>query len=481
MSPLAVALALGDARAAPPAQSPVPLDSASMDYVARLDAELGVPGGLTADAVASRAVETSFDVTARRADVLDAAANVDRALFAFIPRLSASARYARLSSVPAGSVGSVVASPGAAPGLLAPGAPLVSVPLSFPVILDQYTFQAGLSVPVSDYFLRFPAAHTAASQSRRAAEHTEAASRAKTATEARLAYYAWVDARLQVIVAEQALAQSEGHLDDVRRIEAAGNATPADVMAIEAQVAASRLLLEKSRSLSRIDEERVRIALHEPGRRELRVGEDVRADLPALDAGLTLDALYGRARVSRAELRAFDARVEALSNQAKVERAAMLPRLDAFADAQYANPNSRIFPLENEFHGTWDLGAQLTWTPSDIPGASASVQSVSARLARARAEQHALEDSIRAEVEEALEAVREADASVETAEVRLAAAGEAHRVRRSLFETGRATSLELSDSEGQLTQARLDALRAHVDQRVARARLAHAVSASPGA
>ena len=72
---------------------------------------------------------------------------------------------------------------------------------------------------------------------------------------------------------------------------------------------------------------------------------------------------------------------------------------------------------------------------------------------------------------EARESEVEAAAAVKaTAEQRLAAE-EAYRVRRALFKVGRATSVELSDAENDLTRARLEALRAHVDQRVARARL----------
>ena len=66
---------------------------------ARLKTELGVPGGLTSEQVATRASATSYDVRARRAEVLEAAAEVDRAAAGYLPRLTANARDARQSRV----------------------------------------------------------------------------------------------------------------------------------------------------------------------------------------------------------------------------------------------------------------------------------------------------------------------------------------------------------------------------------------------
>jgi outer membrane protein TolC len=146
-----------------------------------------------------------------------------------------------------------------------------------------------------------------------------------------------------------------------------------------------------------------------------------------------------------------------------------------FADAQYSNPNSRIFPAKDEFHGSWDVGAMLSWTVSDIPGAAASTKGATADVVTLTAQRHALEDSIRLEVTDSYEKTVEADAAVGPAEERVVAAEEAYRVRHELFKNGRATSVELTDAETELLRARTDALNTHVNQRVARVRLAYAV------
>ena len=53
-------------------------------------------------------------------------------------------------------------------------------------------------------------------------------------------------------------------------------------------------------------------------------------------------------------------------------------------------------------------------------------------------------------------------------------------MRRDLYANGRATSIELTDAETDLTQARLNAVGARIDQRVARVRLVHALGRDAG-
>jgi outer membrane protein TolC len=75
------------------------------------EGQLYVQGGLTAEETARRAEATSFEVEARRADLEAAAAAVDQALLGYVPRLSGTARYVRLSSIETPIAGNIVAAP----------------------------------------------------------------------------------------------------------------------------------------------------------------------------------------------------------------------------------------------------------------------------------------------------------------------------------------------------------------------------------
>jgi outer membrane protein TolC len=441
---------------------------------ARLGALVGRPGGLTAEEVAKRAEATSFDVRARREEVVAAAAAVDQALVSYFPRLNLGVRFSRLSPIAAPVLGSVVVAPTSPAGPIGPGSLLVNAPISFPVLLNQTTLQATLSIPISDYILRITQNHAAQNHSARAAEITEKATRLKIATDGRVAYYSWARARLQVLVAEQSVAQSQGHLRDVRRAYEVGTSSKADLMRVESLLATAELLLERARDLELQLEEQVRIAMHDPERKPYLIGEDLRADLLPLPNAHDLLALYNEAFERRLELRVFDENENALREQTKVARAGYYPRLDAVLDATYANPNPRMLPPSEEFTGSLVAGIQLTWAPNDWAAARAQARQLEARIAQLEAQKELLKDGLRTEVMQSFQAMREALVAIQTTARGLAAAEESYRVRRELFKNGRGTTVEVTDAETELTRARLEAVNARVDLRIARVRLVHA-------
>jgi outer membrane protein TolC len=352
-------------------------------------------------------------------------------------------------------------------------------PLRFPVILDQYLGQATLQVPLSDYFLRLPQAHAAATANARAASLTEEAARLRVATDARVNYYAWVRARLATGIARQGLDQARAHLGDVNQSAAAGAASRDDVLRVESQVAAAELLLTRALNLAAVTEQQLRTAMHDGSHRVYEIGENVEAPLTGAiafapgDAGL--DALRAEAATNRLEPQALTEGAGAARAQGTVALSAGLPRLDAVGNAVYANPNPRIFPQDAVYRGSWDASVQLSWAITDLPGATAARRAAHARASALDAEREQLLDAISVEVTQAAQALSEARTAIESTRRGVGSAEESYRVRRVLFQNGRATSVELTDAETELTRARLDLVNAQIDLRLANARLVHAL------
>jgi len=483
--PLAAALALTfaalSARAQTPPTTTPPAPDAGDARSAALDARIGAlfapHAGLTADEVASRAAATSFDVQARHAELDAANAAVDQAIVGYLPRLSLTGRYLKLSPLPDADLGNLLAVSQTAPlGPIAAGTQIINIPFTLPALSNQTTLHANLTVPVSDYILRISQTHAAASRSARSAELNEEAARLKAALDGRLAYYGWVRARLQAFVTHQALAQARDHYSDVRHAFDAGATSKADVLRVEAQVASSELLVQRAEGLARTSEESVRIAMHDPDpARAYALGEDVRAALPPLAAPRDVQKLYADALAQRPEIRALDETVLSLKEQGRVARAAAYPRLDGLGQVSYDNPEQRVFPPTQDFKAGWAVGGQITWTLNDIGVGVTQGKQVDARRAQIEAQKSQLLDGLRTEVIQAEQAVEDAEVAIETSGRALAASEESYRVRRSLFQNGRAISVELSDAETELTRASLDLVNARVELRVARARLLHAI------
>ena len=458
----------------PPAPAPDPL--------ATLKA---ASGGLTADEVGRRAAETSVEARVRERAVDAAEARREEAEAGYWPRLTGTARYTRLSQVPPiefGSSGaSLVFTPSQPNDIVAPRALTGTEPLlasglpAFGVPVNQYTLQAALTVPLSDYLFRVSQAISAATHSARAARVDEQAARLKVAAEARVGYYQWIRARGQAVVAAQALEQARAHLRDAQQMFAAGVVSRADTLRAESQVKSIELLQARTLNLVDLAEEQLHIVMHDPGARHYDIGEDVTALLPARASDASLAHLQDEAFDHRLELRALDETAGSVRELARVSRAAQYPRLDLAGNAIYANPNQRIFPLRDKFDGTWDATVQLSWTPTDIAGARAAGRAQAAQEAQILAQREALLDGLRLEVTQAYQLQREAEVALGTTLQGLLAAEESARVRRDLFRNGKATLVEVNDAESELTRSRLEVVNAHIDARIARVRLDHAV------
>ncbi|MDF3069282.1 MAG: outer rane efflux protein [Polyangiaceae bacterium] len=429
--------------------------------------------GLTANEVAERAVRSSSQLQAKRRSIESADAQVEQAKAGFYPALSLSARYTRLSKIDVPNLGVIAAPVDQTPGLVPAGAQLVAVPLSFPVILNNYVLQAQLNVPLSDYVLRTSRAVSGANRVKNASELDERATKLSVARDARVAYYQWIRVQGFSFVGAQSIEQAKGHLADSTNAFQAGLISKADVLRAQTGVKSAELFLERANSNVLVATARLRVLMRDTSGKPYEVGENILAPMPPMAGALSDELAYQEASRQRLELKLLMENESAIRDQAALTRAGNYPRLDAMASAQYSNPNPRYFPQEDKFRGTWDAGVMLSWTPTAIFGVQAGTRALEARAAEVVAQRQALLDSLQLEVTQALAAERDAQFAVTVSQQALASAEEGYRVRRELFRSGRATLVEVTDSETELTRARLELVNAHVDLRIAQVELGH--------
>jgi outer membrane protein TolC len=450
-----------------------------------------VPGGLTPEEVGAVAARTRPSIRVKQAELRAAAARVDQAFAAFLPRVTGVAMYTRLSPLTlAFGSGALVGTqnagllhvgpcPGGAPGqcvLDSGNLPAGAQPFTIPVFLNQYTFQASVAVPISDYVLRLSQGYAAASHGEKAKRLELEAQALQESADAKVAFYNWVRARGGAIVASEAVAQAKAHLQDAKQTFEVGLISKADVLRLEAQVASAEQAEAEAGAYVGVAEEQLRTVLGVGGDHPLGIGVDVMHEAPTTPSE-PLEAAQHQAFQRRLEIRALDETEYSLKEVESVARAGYLPRIDAFADAVYQNPNQRVFPQRGAFDFTWDVGARLTWVLNDTLTAPANVAEAKARTEAVTMQKQALRDGLRLEVASAYNDVAKAAVTIEAAERGLVAAEESLRVRRELFRNGKATGVDIVDAETELTRARLNQLNARVGLLVARTRLAHATGA----
>jgi outer membrane protein TolC len=458
-----------------------------------LTALQGGAGGLTASQVAARAVETAPGLERARAAADAANAAATRASFALIPRLELSARYTRLSSIEAtslsfskrltdaevaglrGLVGAVADPPAQAllGGIVEGQIASANGPgFSFPVVLNQYAFHAGLTVPVSDMFLTILPAYRASQRFAEAAEAQSASAQQSVALQAREAFYGYARARASLAVAQLAVSQVEAHRRDVEAFVSAGTVAAVELQRIEAQAAAARVGLARTAGAVAIAAVALRTLTHDPALGAPGIGEDLLSDMPPI--GQTPDQLVASAMERRAEMRALRFVITGREGLTTVRRMQGMPHVAIAANADYSNPNQRYTLAGDVFNGTWDVSAVLSWSPNDFLNSMQDASSASAELAQARADLASLEDGLRIEVQQAYESYNASRDALAAARLGEAASAEAYRIRQERFRAGAAVTTDIIDADAELSRARLDLVNAAIDLRVADARLRRA-------
>jgi outer membrane protein TolC len=427
-------------------------------------------GGLTAQTAAKRAAETSRSAKVDEAKLNAAAAQVDAAWDNYLPRLSFTARYTRLSKFdPPILGGGTLAAPAdqKATGLLPPNAPLVAYRFgfAFPVFPNQYLLQASLLIPLSDYVFRIYDQNKLVASNQKAVKLQAEVNRQQVAADAQVGFYNWLRAKGSVVIAKAAVKQSENHLKDLQEQFKVNAVTKADIGRIEASVAAAQTAQIRTENLVIITEANLRMLMHSDDSEALIIGEDLTAELPPLTADLR--TLKATAFAKRPELLALDAQIETLTSQNNIVAATMYPRLDAVGNVQYQRPNQRT-SFVDDFRFTWDASIQLTWSPNDYLIGKNQKRESDANIGVLKATRMQIEDALGMDVVSNYTKVKEAEATVISAAAERRAAEEAYRVRLEQWKLRATTSSFLYDAEADLTRARLNELTARADLRIAR-------------
>jgi outer membrane protein TolC len=445
-----------------PADAPPTVDAAEAE-LAEFDKELDglfVAGGLTSEQAAARAGNVSPTVERRVAEVAEQTAAATTTYLQGVPQIGGKLSYTRNSFIAPVNIPVTI------------GTTMMN--FSIPFLQNYYLAEATISIPLSDYFYRYPTLVGAAKVALEVAKTTHASALVDAGQDARMAYYEWLRAKLQVLVAQRQVAQVQATLGQVRAQAEVQRISRADELRVESQEAEAEQTADQLTNLADLREEQLRILLSVPEGDKLSIGEDIRKDITAPGA-VALDELMNHVAEHRLDLKAIIEGIDARDRQRKAEVANYLPKLSLFGVADYANPNQRIFPQEDKYTGTWSVGAQVTWNLNDALTADVNKRRFEAQADELRADQENFIRQTRVQVLQAQQNVQLAVHDLETTRKGLKSAVESYRVRKELLNAERATAVELVDSETDLTRARINALNARIDLRVAIAQLVHAL------
>jgi outer membrane protein len=289
--------------------------------------------------------------------------------------------------------------------------------------------------------------------------------------DARIAFFNWAMSIGQVAITEKSLERVQARQKDAQTAFTLGAATKADVLRLQALVAATEAGLEATRAFKQLAEQQLSVIMDVPPQ-EFALGEDVlveRSPVPLQP----VENLVQEANAKRYELKALDKAADSMRSAEVVIRRGMVPRIDGFADYAYAKPNQRYLIIL-DLKQSLDVGLAATWNLNEIFTSNSSANEMTAKRQALEANRKALAKGIRMEVTAAYTDARRSVAELEAAKRGAEAAQAAYDTEVELFKVGKATTTELIESEAELVNALLKLISAHIDTRIAETKIARA-------
>jgi outer membrane protein TolC len=319
---------------------------------------------------------------------------------------------------------------------------------------------------------RLGALRRAAGAESEATGHDREAAQGDLKLEISRSFWAVVTSRAASDVVRQALERTSAHLNDVRNQLSVGLVPPSDVFSVEAHHAHQRMLsIEADNIVTTTSAEFRRLTGIDPDL-PFELAADLMSRAPAVEAaGAPMEA----ARANRPERKSLEFRITAAAERATAASAGALPVVTAIAGYDMSRPNPRVFPIQEAWKPSWDIGVSLRWSLFDGGRVRAEAAEAAANRRGVEARLREFDGLVQVEVRQCLADLDSTRALIEAAQSGVRAAAEARRVIAERFSAGVATNTDVLDAQVSLLQAELSLTRALASTRLAGARLDRAL------
>jgi outer membrane protein len=280
-------------------------------------------------------------------------------------------------------------------------------------------------------------------------------------------YYHLVQGERLVEVASASVEQLQAQLKQSISFHNNGVVSQDDVLRAQLAVANAQQRLIQSRARVSLEQARLAVLVGLP---DVTIEPQATgADQPPQREVVTLEQAQKTAEAQRIELIEVDKRIEQANKEVKVARLRLAPQVSAVA--AYIHNEGSEFVQKNSGY----IGAQATWDVWDWGTTSSGISEAKARAHQATLARTKISDQILLEVRRAFLELTAASEAMVVAQASVASAEENFRLVKKRYDASAATSFDVIDAEGLLTQSRGQMQTALYDQLVARAALRRAM------
>ncbi len=410
----------------------------------------GTTHGLTLQEAIATALDRHPNLLAARGTVQAQTARVGEARANFFPQLDLTSDYTRATENAATSSRSSSLTPSTTSG---------SSSTSF------NNYAAGLSLQQRIYdFGKTGAEVTAAKEALDATRWDQETSRQSVVFNVKAAYFGLLKARRLVQVNEETVAQFEEHLQQAEGFYHAGIRTQFDVTKAQVDLTNARLALITARNAAEVARATLANAIGSP---DHPIGE-IEDVLGFEKVDILADEAIKEGLAHRPDLLSLSAQHRAQEAAVRSATRSDFPVLSGTADYTYRGQD---FPLA----WNWSAGVNLTVPLFSGYLTRSQIAEARANLAVVSANEETVRQTILLEIQQAYSNLIEAEERVQTSALVVRQAEENLALANGRFQAGVGASLERTDAQVQLTNAKTAQIQALYDYRVDHAQIEKAV------
>ena len=176
-----------------------------------------------------------------------------------------------------------------------------------------------------------------------------------------------------------------------------------------------------------------------------------------------LESYLQSAPTARPDIQAADWRQKAVAKSLDIAKGNNLPIITAGANLNYSDPNQRVFPVQDAFKATWDVGVTVSYNFANLFSNKFNVQEAQVNIAQTNLLREQLTDGAKMEVNAAWYAYQTALKKVTLNDRTIEQATENQRVMKKRYENQVAIIGELLDADFLVTQAKINQISAKAD------------------
>lgn len=406
------------------------------------------------------AVRLSFDkskalhASLMRSQVADAKAGEATTLM--LPAVKLNGGYTRLSNVPAAQV----------------SLPFLSAPIMLsPSIVDNYSARLTVQQPIFTG-LRLRRNADIADFTAQATRKEYDRDRRDLALGVKSAYWNLKKTLEVQRVVDENVEQVKAHLKDVQNWQKQGLITNNEVLKVQVQLSDVQLRQIDARNNVQLAVISLNNIIGLPLDTRIQPTTDL---VHAHRAFEPLPDLIRTAQSRRPELHSMQFRVQAGDAAVSIAQSGWWPQVYLVGNYISARPNQRVFPAQDIFKDTWDVGVAVSLDLWNWGATLRQTDQAKAQLEQVRDGLGQLQDAITLEVTRDYLNLRRGEERILVAEQGVKQAEENYRVTSAKFKQGLALNSDLLDAEVALLQAKMNYTQAVADYELAESSLERSI------